>query len=77
MAQKPTASGTHEKTEAMAAGGFTWRIRLTLANRAVMKSPMLLGRRALAGYFLIDPQGDHLVGALRDLEAHLPGLRRL
>jgi hypothetical protein len=65
------------ETEAMAAGGFTWRIRLTLANRAVMKSPMLLGRRALAGFFLIDPQGDHLVGALRDLETHLPGLRRL
>jgi len=65
------------ETLAMASGGFSWPIRLTLANRAVMKCPMLLGRRAMAGFFLIDPQGDHLMGALRDLESHLPGIRRL
>ena len=64
------------ETEAMLAGGFTWRIRVTLANRSDMRSPMLLGRQALAGYFLIDPQGNHLEGALRDLEAHFPGCHR-
>ena len=64
------------ETDAMHAGGFFWRIRLTLANRSDMRSPMLLGRQALAGYFLIDPQGNHLKGALRDLEAHFPGCHR-
>jgi hypothetical protein len=65
------------QAEAVLAGGFTWQILLSLANRSDMRCPMLLGRRALAGYFLIDPQGDHLMGPLRDLESHLPGLRRL
>ena len=64
------------ETEAMLAGGFIWRIRLTLANRSDMRSPLLLGRQALAGYFLIYPQGNHLKGALRDLEAHFPGCLR-
>jgi len=64
------------ETEAMLAGGFTWRILLTLANRSDMRSPMLLGRQALSGYFLIDPQGNHLKGALRDLETHFPGCHR-
>lgn len=64
------------ETDAVLPGGFAWRIRLTLANRADMRCPMLLGRRALAGFFLIDPQGDHLMGALRDLESHLPGIGR-
>ena len=64
------------ETDAMLAGGFVWRIRLTLANRAEMRCPMLLGRQALAGFFLIDPQGNHLKGALRELEAHFPACRR-
>lgn len=64
------------ETEAMLAGGFTWTIRLTLANRSAMRCPVLLGRRALAGFFLIDPLGHHLMGALRDLESSLPGIRR-
>jgi hypothetical protein len=67
----------HIETAAVFPGGFTWRIRLTLANRSDMRCPMLLGRRALAGYFLIDPQGDHLMGPLRDLETQLPGIPRL
>lgn len=65
------------ETDAVFAGGFTCRMRLTLANRSDMRCPMLLGRRALAGFFLIDPQGDHLMGPLRDLESQLPGIRRL
>jgi hypothetical protein len=65
------------ETDAVFAGGFRCKMRLTLANRSDMRCPMLLGRRALAGFFLIDPQGDHLMGPLRDLESQLPGIRRL
>lgn len=57
------------ETTAVLPGGFSWTILISLANRSVMLCPMLLGRRALAGYFLIDPQGAHLLGPRR----HLPG----
>jgi hypothetical protein len=56
------------ETTAMLPGGFTWTILVSLANRSEMLCPMLLGRRALSGYFLIDPQGAHLLGQRR----HLP-----
>lgn len=55
------------ETEACLAGGFRRRILLSLADRAVMKCPMLLGREALAGFFLVDPQGAHLLGGIRTL----------
>lgn len=60
------------ETEAVIAGGMKWRIRLSLANRAVMRCPMLLGRQALAGFFVIDPQGSHLLGGVRELERYVP-----
>jgi len=60
------------ETAAVLPGGFRWRILLSLANRSEMRCPLLLGRRALSGYFLIDPQGSHLLGPLRELERHLP-----
>lgn len=66
----------HIETDAVLPGGFRWRIRLTLADRSRMRCPVLLGRRALAGFFLIDPLGHHLMGALRDLEPVFPGVRR-
>lgn len=66
----------HIETDAVLPGGFRWRIRLTLADRSGMRCPVLLGRRALAGFFLIDPLGHHLMGALRDLEFLFPGVRR-
>jgi hypothetical protein len=56
------------ETTAVLAGGFRWTILVSLANRSEMRCPMLLGRRALAGYFLIDPQGAHLLGPSRGLE---------
>lgn len=62
------------ETEAVFPGGLRMMIRLTLANRAVMRCPMLLGRRALSGFFLIDPQGDHLLGGVRELAPFLPPL---
>ncbi len=50
------------ETTAVVPGGFRWKIMISLANRSEMHCPMLLGRRALAGYFLIDPQGSRLLG---------------
>lgn len=46
-------------------GGFRWVGRLTLADRSRMLCPMLLGRRCLSGYFLVDVQGNHLAGGVR------------
>lgn len=51
------------ETELELPGGFRWKARLTLANRNRMKCSMLLGRRALSGYFLVDTARDHLMGA--------------
>ena len=58
------------QTTATLPGGFHWSILLSLADRAEMRCPMLLGRRALAGYFLIDPQGSHLLGPRRLLNEY-------
>ncbi len=56
------------ETTAAVSGGFHWKIMLSLADRSEMLCPMLLGRRALAGYFLIDPQCSHLLGTRRQLD---------
>jgi len=56
------------ETDAVLPGGFSWRLQFTLADRSAMNCPVLLGRRALAGFFLIDPQGNHLLGGLRDFD---------
>lgn len=55
------------QTTAVLPGGFRWSILVSLANRTEMICPMLLGRRALSGYFLIDPHGAHLLGSRRQL----------
>jgi len=73
LAQVRSSSGIARKrifiqTTAILAGGFTWSVLVSLANRSEMRCPMLLGRRALSGYFLIDPQGAHLLGPRRQLE---------
>ena len=73
LARVKSSSGVARKrifiqTTAVLAGGFTWSILVSLANRSEMRCPMLLGRRALSGYFLIDPQGAHLLGPRRQLE---------
>ncbi len=57
-------------------GGFRWSILLSLANRSDMLYPLLLGRRALAGYFLIDPLRVHLLGTRRQLEQEIPASTR-
>jgi hypothetical protein len=56
------------QTTAVLCGGFRWSILVSLARRSDMICPLLLGRRALAGYFLIDPMGTHLLGSRRQLE---------
>jgi ribosomal protein S6--L-glutamate ligase len=57
------------ETLVVAAGGLERRVELSLADRSEMKCPMLVGRRTLAGIFLVDPQSSHLLGGLRDLVA--------
>lgn len=42
--------------------GVTWSAEMTLTNREDMKFPMLLGRTALAGRFLVDPEASYLGG---------------
>lgn len=78
LARVRSSSGIARKrifiqTTAVLPGGFRWSILVSLANRSEMRCPMLLGRRALAGYFLIDPQGSHLLGTRRSL-LELPDL---
>jgi hypothetical protein len=58
------------ETTAILPGGLRWKILVSLANRSDMRCPMLLGRRALSGYFLIDPQGAHLLGPRRQLGSY-------
>lgn len=71
-ARVKSSSGKSKKrifieTTAVVAGGFSWKIMISLANRSEMHCPMLLGRRALSGYFLIDPQGCRLLGPRKSL----------
>lgn len=54
------------RTRAVFCGGLQFEIELTLADRSHMKCPVLLGRRAMAGYFLVDPQSDYLLGNRED-----------
>lgn len=44
-------------------GGLRFAMEFSLADRRHMKCPILLGRRALAGHFLVDPQSQFLLGS--------------
>ncbi len=43
-------------------GEFEWPIELSMTNRESMKFRMLVGRQALAGYFLVDSVKSYLLG---------------
>ncbi|MEO0530325.1 MAG: RimK/LysX family protein [Planctomycetota bacterium] len=42
--------------------GHRWPIDLTLTDRTAMRYPMLLGRRAMTGRFVVDPGEKYLRG---------------
>lgn len=43
-------------------GEFSQPVELTLTNRDTMKFRMLLGRQAMRGHFLVDPDKSYLLG---------------
>ena len=47
---------------ALSIAGQTWPVDITLTNRERMDLPMLIGREALAGRALVDPQRSWLCG---------------
>lgn len=49
----------------IALGNRYWSIELTLTNRTRMRFPMLLGRQAIRGHFLVDPGRSFLQTASR------------
>ena len=43
-------------------GQWSWDIEISLTNRDIMRFRMLLGRTAMQGRLLVDPQGSYLAG---------------
>jgi len=58
-------------------GKSIWPIEMTLTNRDTMRFRMLLGRTAIADYFLVDSAGSHLQGLPGKNPAALPLLSYL
>ena len=63
--------------EELVLGEQRWPIELTLTNRDAMGYRMLLGREAMVGRVLVDPEGSHQLGDVEpaQLEAMYAALR--
>jgi hypothetical protein len=72
-----TDSGGH-RTErvfirtTLALGGQSWPFEMNLSHRRNMLFPMLLGRTAMAGRFLVDPQRSFVLGEPSALQTRDP-----
>jgi len=60
-------SGGHEQERPfilvpLVLGDYTWDVEVSLTNRDNMKFRMLLGRSAIAGRFVVDPENSYLIG---------------
>lgn len=57
----------------LVAGGHEWPIEINLTDRETMLFPMLLGRTAMAGRVLVEPEHSYLLGRPSDqLAAEYP-----
>lgn len=60
----------------LVAGGREWPIEINLTDRETMLFPMLLGRTAMAGRVLVEPEHSYLLGRpSRHLAAEYPKAR--
>lgn len=69
--RKVTDSGGHSSERIfilarVRLAGLLWPVEINLAQRRNMLFPMLLGRTALAGRFMVDPGASFLQGGLPD-----------
>ncbi|WP_093288102.1 ATP-dependent zinc protease family protein [Solimonas aquatica] len=65
-----TDSGGHRELRpfirtALAVAGERWPVEISLTARETMRFPLLIGRNALAGRFLIDPEQSYRCGRHR------------